>query len=168
MAAVVLTAIAGASSFPPILSFVSKALQNPLDTSGQVSVASRIYRPYLDVLDLIQNSPWLGIGPGSSRAYVESLDVGVTTPTLMKVTVEYGVLGLLAFSLLWFSLIQASRLSYLLKLALLVALLVPTDGLTNSLLVPLFTWMLLLTARPQSSAHVPATLSIGRKLKGSY
>jgi hypothetical protein len=139
--------LVGASALPPISSFMNKAMQNPFDTSGQISVAARIYRPYVDMLELVLKSPLIGNGPGSSRAYVEGLDIGVTTPTIMKVMVEYGTLGFIFFALLWWSLYKASKLSWLIKVSLLVALIVPTDGLTNSLLVPLFTWLMLLSDR---------------------
>ncbi|MET4134185.1 hypothetical protein [Pseudarthrobacter sp. PvP090] len=155
--------VLGAASSQPILSFVGKALQNPFDTSGQVSVASRVYRPYLDLLDIISSSPIVGTGPGSSRSYVEGLDVGVTTPTLMKVAVDYGLLGLFLFVLLWWSLYRKSSLPVVVKLALLVALIVPTDGLTSSVLVPLYTWMLLLTMETRPAARA---LSAGMVIHG--
>jgi hypothetical protein len=152
--AILVTAIATANNVPAIGRFVEKALQNPFDTTGQVSSAMRLFRPYLYVSDLLAQSPIYGLGPGSSRDFISSLDVMVTTPTLMKVTVEYGLVGLSVFLLLIFSLLSRSSLPNLAKAGLLVALIVPTDGLTSGMLVPLFCLSLGLSTRTD---YLPAT-----------
>jgi hypothetical protein len=161
------------NQIPAIGYFVDKALLNPFDATGQVSSAARLYRPYVGLWEQIERSPIFGSGPGSARAYVATQDVEVTTPTLMKIVLEYGLLGFAIFALLAIGLVARSRLPWMLRLGFVTAIVVPTDGLTSGHLVPLFLFVMILSERTGVEARqlpsAPAT-GDGQKtpLKGRF
>lgn len=104
------------------------------------SNAARLVRPYKQILTAwFNDGPWYGNGPGSARVFAQSLYVDwrgeVTTPTLVKMLYEYGVVGMAAAVLMLLLVFTASALPISYRFAVILALFVPTDGLSSGMLV---------------------------------
>lgn len=125
------------ASIPAVSAFILRAADTETSSNG-----ARLVRPY-DVLvpQVLDNSPLVGFGPGTARVQAASLYVSwhseVTTPTLVKTLFEYGLLGAAFLLAACACLATTARIPLLMRVALLISLLVPTDGLTSGVLVPL-------------------------------
>lgn len=131
---------------------VMVAFTNRLATTG--SNEARLVRPYTELLPIWAESSSLmfGLGPGAARDYSTAIEQAVwigevTTPTVAKILFEYGLFGMVIWMAIFFVLIFQSRTPRDLRIALLLMMLVPTDGLTNHVLVPVFVILLSGTKR---------------------
>ncbi|GAA4174980.1 hypothetical protein GCM10022287_19670 [Gryllotalpicola koreensis] len=106
------------------------------------SDSMRLVLPYTNLVpQALQASPLVGLGPGSAHAITLSLaaqgsDGLITTPTAAKMIYEYGLVGVVFLALAVLYLGTRSNMPGLFVIAVLVALIVPTDGLTSGVLVP--------------------------------
>ncbi len=103
---------------------------------------ARLVRPYQYLLARSLDAEAIfGFGPGAARQYVRSLYSGwqseIATPTMAKLGFEYGLVGLVVVILIVLLVLRGSKLPWLMRGAVVVAVLVPTDGLTNVLLAGL-------------------------------
>lgn len=103
---------------------------------------ARLVRPYVELLPrLISGDALFGYGPGSAGEAVAIMGSDwqseVTTPTVAKLLYEYGLVGLASIAVILSLVLLGSRLPTVTRIAILLAVLVPTDGLTNSLLAGL-------------------------------
>ena len=110
---------------------------------------ARLVRPYFEILPIwLRDHLLVGEGPGAARDLADMLTAGnweseVTTPTVVKLLFEYGILGTVAFLLMVSYMTASSRLPVGVKLALLIALFVPTDGLTSHVIAPVVIFVLM-------------------------
>lgn len=110
------------------------------------SNSARLVRPYeLILAPWFSSGPWYGNGPGSARATAQSMYTSwqdeVTTPTMVKLLYEYGILGgLIALALVGL-VVAGSRVDAAARLAALLILFVPTDGLMNGMLAAIVALM---------------------------
>ena len=126
---------------------------------------ARLLRPYTILFPAVaDSSPIIGFGPGSARRYVQATftdwQSDVATPTLAKVAFEYGWIGLAILATATLALWIRSGLRWEMKLGLMIALLVPTDGLTSAVLAPA---VILTLAAPLSN---PSQVTTGPRLSG--
>lgn len=145
-------AVLAYSQLTLLQAFVARAV----DFSGG-SNAARLYRPYVQLVpDAAASSPLVGLGPGSARAAADVLTTDwsteVTTPTLAKLAVEYGLPAAFGFVvwLLWRAL--GGVLGRLWGLAAILAVVVPTDGLTSAPLAAILVWSTIRTANASARA----------------
>lgn len=109
---------------------------------------ARLVRPYYQLLPVWSDGGVLvGLGPGSARIEADRITAGqwqteVTTPTLVKLLFEYGLLGATIMAALVGLAMFSANVPALLKVGALVAVAIPTDGLTSHLLVPVFLMLL--------------------------
>ncbi|MFG2108116.1 hypothetical protein [Micromonospora chersina] len=106
------------------------------------SNSARLVRPYTELVpDGLADSPVLGQGPGTARRAVALANTDwrteTTTPTLAKALYEYGLVGVALLGAAVLSVARRYRLGLAAMLAIVVAFVLPTDGLTSSFLVPL-------------------------------
>lgn len=126
----------------PVLAMLPQAsafLARAFAGDGGTSNDARLLRPYVELVPrVLTESPIFGFGPGSSRRYVQSHFYGweneVTTPTLVKVLFEYGLLGAVILFVVLIALITRSRVPISVRLAFILALTVPTDALSNAVI----------------------------------
>lgn len=120
---------------------VTQAYLLRLGSTG--SNEARLVRPYTELLPVgLENRPLLGFGPGAADLTASALSGGqwvaeVTAPTVVKLLFEYGGLGGGMLLLLLLIVAVGSPLPAISKIALLVALVVPTNGLVNPLITPI-------------------------------
>lgn len=119
----------------------ARAFIDRLVASEGTSNEARLIRPYgILVPEALERSPILGLGAGSARRYTQENFIGweneVTTPTVAKMLFEYGLIGLVFLILAVLSLLAAGGINAAVKLALVLVLLVPTDGLASALIAP--------------------------------
>ncbi len=114
----------------------------------QGSNSARLTRPYTELLPAWFNGPiGFGSGPGSARDLADQItnnswQTEVTTPTLVKLLFEYGLIGASLWCTLLLFVLFASRVQVAVKVGLCAMLIVPTDGLTSHVLVPIFLFTL--------------------------
>ncbi|WP_062527419.1 hypothetical protein [Demequina rhizosphaerae] len=102
---------------------------------------ARLVRPYTEFVPIVVDAaPWMGFGPGAARiAAVNRYDgwqTEVTTPTAVKVLFEYGLVGLALLGAAVVSLWNGSRVPIELRLGVVIALIIPTDGLASGIIAP--------------------------------
>lgn len=154
-----------ATSKRAVSTFLVAAIAIPLITAIPVTKAftdrlfymqgsndARLVRPYTELLPVWADGPIaFGFGPGSARELADAITADnwqteVTTPTVVKVLFEYGIVGGLVFIALLVVMLGRSSSPISVKVALMVALIVPTDGLTNHVIVPCVALVLLTPA----------------------
>ncbi len=152
-------AIAVAAVATPIAqSFIERLLFR------QGSNDARLTRPYEQLLPEWYEGPlWLGHGPGEARVLADQLTAGsweteVTTPTLVKLLFEYGLIGAFTFSALVGLVLISSSAPLIVKVGLLVTLTVPTDGLASHVIVPLFLFLLMGSASAVEREMIPSRI----------
>ena len=156
----VLLALIG--SVPVVRQFAEKAAVDP--TLASTSAGLRLYVPYAELLPHAWAHPVVGAGSGYARQIVESQLVVSTTPTLVKLLIDFGVLGAALFAALVLSLCVAARLPGVIKVALVVALVVPTDALAPG---PIAISVLLAFALSDPGAQRPVRRGAGPPLPRS-
>ncbi len=115
---------------------------------------ARLVRPYTELVPIVlRESPLWGFGPGSADVAARELTGGtwqaeVTAPTLVKLIFEYGLAGLVPLLILLGLAASRSVLPLPTRLALLLALLVPTNALVNPLLTALILTALVTSSKP--------------------
>ncbi|MEA5054228.1 MAG: hypothetical protein VB093_12400 [Propionicimonas sp.] len=125
---------------------------------------ARLVRPYTDLLPLALDArPLLGSGAGTADDMARRLTGGsweseVTAPTLVKLVYEYGLIGLALLLALLGICIVGSRLPVLSRAALLVMLLIPTNGLVNPLVTPVVLLVLAVAAPVEESIPIHAAV----------
>lgn len=111
---------------------------------GNSSTALRLYYPYRYLAPIWLEQPLFGHGPGMAADAVDSIgQVGLQASTLMKLLVEYGLLGAVVVGLIVARAVWR-RAPAPLVFGILAAWLIPSDSLLNGTLV-----LLLLFAIPQ-------------------
>ena len=119
-----------------MIPFLDKASEGI--TSQSSSTYLRLVGPYRLLLPYVSGSPLIGLAPGSATDLIARIGVtDLVSPTLIKMTVEYGLLGVtvllvgmtVAVSNAWRSAPKA------LICAALAAWLIPGDNLMNGTLV---------------------------------
>ncbi|MDQ0118073.1 hypothetical protein J2T22_001250 [Pseudarthrobacter defluvii] len=112
--------------------------------TGNTSTALRLTLPYELLSPYWLERPLIGWGPGSASEAIRNVGVpGLQATTIMKVLIEYGLLGALVVALIAFAALSTSRAPLALRAAVFAAWLIPSDNLLNSTLV-----LLMLVALP--------------------
>jgi hypothetical protein len=94
------------------------------------TLAARISRPYLYFYDALSSAPFFGQGSGSAANTLSTFsNFLINTPSIVKVSLDYGLVGLLIFGILLFVIAKHSTLSTGERLALLIFMFIPTDGM---------------------------------------
>lgn len=106
--------------------------------STTTSAGLRLWLPYKLLGPYWLESPIIGSGPGAAARAIDEINIrGLQATTVMKVLLEYGVIGaaVLAVAVIWA--LSRTQAPAALISALLAAWIVPTEGLLNSTLVTL-------------------------------
>lgn len=130
---------------PQSSAIVARALDTENSSNG-----ARLVRPYEILLpEVMHGSPLAGLGSGSARMAAAELYTGwqseVTTPTMVKIAYEYGIIGIVFFAIAIWAIAVRSALPGAMKFAIILALIVPTDGLSSGVIVPFTVMALALT-----------------------
>jgi hypothetical protein len=140
--------------------FLRKLSSNLLATNSDSSLAARISRPYSYWLDAVSSSPLLGYGSGTAadilRSYSNYL---VNTPSIVKISLDYGMLGLFVFSMILISISSQSCMSVPEKIALFLFFVVPTDGMYIAAVSYLIIIVFLVSKKAENTSKVSRTTS---------
>jgi hypothetical protein len=126
--------------------------------SGNTSSALRLTLPYEYLVPVWADRPWFGWGSGTAPEAVGAVGLaGLQTSTLMKMLVEYGVVGAVVIvAIIVARLLRSSAPVYLL-VAVVATWLIPSDSLLNGSVA-----MLLLLALPSWRTPGAADVLAGR------
>jgi hypothetical protein len=114
------------------------------------SAGLRLTLPYDLMAPRLFESPLWGLGPGEAGAVAAEYNIaGLQVPTLLKIGVEYGVLGLAAFGLLLAYLVISRQVPTTLFAGVVSAWAIPAESLLN----PVLATLLVLTVAPWSSSR---------------
>lgn len=114
---------------------IAKALEG---FGANTSSGLRITEPYKLLPDYWLQKPIFGNGPGSVSRIVEQTGLlQLQTPPVVRTLVEYGVLGVLIWAAIVCLALGTSRAPWSIRLAVLAAYLIPTDGFLSPTLAAL-------------------------------
>lgn len=122
---------------------IAKALEG---FGSNTSTGLRITEPYKHLTDYWLDKPIIGNGPGTVTHMVEQSGLlQLQTPPTVRMLAEYGIIGFLIWAAIICLVLVTSRAPWSIRVAVLAAYLIPTDGLLNpvmvaSLLVGLALW----------------------------
>lgn len=127
--------------------------------AGTTSAALRLTLPYQYLIPVWSERPWLGWGAGTATPAIQDVGIaGLQVSTLMKVLVDYGLVGALVIAAIVTVGLRMTQAPSYLVFAILASWLVPSDSLLNGtiamfLLVALPTWRAV--ASPPERAEPP-------------
>lgn len=158
-AALVVAAASGAFN-----SIIAKAMEG---FTGTTSAALRLTLPYEYLLPRWAERPIFGWGPGEAGRLIAETQVqyGLQASTLMKLLVEYGLVGASILGLILVVCLRGSQAPLPLAVAVFAAWAIPAEALLNSSLVLLLLFALPNWRRTFSGATQPHTgqdTSLGR------
>ncbi|WP_369122070.1 O-antigen ligase family protein [Microbacterium lacus] len=126
-------------------SVIAKALEG---FAGNTSAALRLTLPYEYLFPRWAEQPLFGWGPGEASRFVTETNIGgLQASTLMKLLVEYGLVGAVILAVTVLVCLRPSGAPVALIVAVFAAWAIPAEALLNSTLV-----MLLLFALPNWSS----------------
>jgi hypothetical protein len=133
---------------------IAKALEG---FGANTSSGLRITEPYKHLPDYWLHKPILGNGPGSVTRIVEQTGLlQLQTPPIVRMLVEYGIVGLVIWAAIVSLAIITSRAPWSIRFAVLAAYLIPTDGLLNPVLMALMLIGIPLWSTATTTRHEPA------------
>lgn len=111
--------------------------------TGRTSSALRLTLPYEVLAPAWQQQPWLGWGPGAAVKFIERANIlGLQASTLMKLLVEYGLIGALVLTAVVAYCLWRSGAPLYVSFGIFAAWLLPAEALLNSTLVLLMLFCL--------------------------
>jgi hypothetical protein len=135
---------------------IAKALEG---FGANTSSGLRITEPYKHLPDYWLDKPMIGNGPGSVSRIVERTGLlQLQTPPIVRMLVEYGIIGLLVLTAIICMVLITSHAPWGIRLAVLAAYLIPTDGLLSPVLTAL-----MLVGISLWSAATPVSLASNTK-----
>lgn len=111
--------------------------------TGRTSSALRLTLPYEILTPIWHQRPLFGWGPGAAASFIDETNIlGLQASTLMKLLVEYGLIGACVLALLITYCLFRTGAPLYLTVAIFIAWLLPAEALLNGTLVLLMLFAL--------------------------
>jgi O-antigen ligase len=125
-----LLAALGAGAFNTVIAKANEGF------TGTTSSALRLTLPYEILGPVWQQHPWFGWGPGAAVKFIEDANIlGLQASTLMKLLVEYGLVGAVVLTIIVVYSLWRSGAPLYVSFGIFAAWLLPAEALLNSTLV---------------------------------
>jgi hypothetical protein len=134
---------------------IAKALEG---FGANTSSGLRISEPYKYLPNYWLDKPIFGNGPGSVTRIIEASGLlQLQSPAILRMLVEYGIAGFVIWALIVCLAIITSRAPWSIRIAVLAAYLIPTEGILSPVVVALILIGIPLWSTTTSNHREPAT-----------